>query len=77
MRKGTTHSEDSKLRIRNAKLGKTFTEEHALAISNALKGRKKSAAHKLAISEGIRAARANRLLNSVAQPVEAQVEKAS
>lgn len=65
MRKGQNHSEETKSRISASKLGTTFTPEHSLAISAALKGRKKSAAHKKAISEGIKAARANKVLNTV------------
>lgn len=61
MRKGQEHSEETKEKIRLAKLGKTFTTEHSQAISVALKGRKKSAAHKKAISDGIKAAHAKKV----------------
>ena len=58
MRKGQSHSEETKAKIAEAKVGKPFTPEHSQAISEALKGRKKTPAHKLAISVGIRAAQA-------------------
>lgn len=65
MRKGQSHSEETKQKIAAAKLGKTFTLEHSAKISAALKGQKKSVAHKKAISEGIRAVDANRVVVGV------------
>ena len=65
MRKGQSHSEETKAKIRAAKLGKVFTEEHSQAISEALKGRKKTIAHKKAIAAGIRAAHAARKASEV------------
>jgi hypothetical protein len=67
MKKGQNHSEETKAKISAAKVGKTFTPEHSAAISVALKGHKKSVAHKLAIAKGIRAARANKVLNTVVE----------
>src|SRR5271166_4504239 len=60
MRKGTTHSEETKAKISAAKAGKLFTEEHSQKIAAALKGHKKTAEHKQAISDGIKAAHAAR-----------------
>lgn len=60
MRKGTTHSPETKAKISAAKAGKLFTEEHSQKIAAALKGHKKTAAHKQAISDGIKAAHAAR-----------------
>jgi hypothetical protein len=57
MRKGQVHSEETKAKIRAAKVGKTFTPEHSAAIAEALRGQKKTEAHKKAISRGIRAAK--------------------
>lgn len=65
MRKGQSHSEETKAKIAAAKVGKIFTPEHSAKISASLKGQKKSTAHKKAISEGIRAARANRVVIGV------------
>jgi len=73
MKRGQRHSEETKNKISAAKLGKTFTPEHSLAISNSLKGRKKSAQHKLAIAKGIRAARANRVLDTVTDNTQTSV----
>jgi len=61
MRKGTSHSEETKVKIAAAKVGKTFTPEHSAAISKALTGQKKTTAHKNAISKGIKLARAKKL----------------
>jgi hypothetical protein len=58
MRKGQSHSEETKAKIAVAKAGILFTPEHSAKISEALKGRKKTAAHKAAISAGIKAAKA-------------------
>lgn len=57
MRKGQSHSEETKAKIAAAKLGKLFTPEHSAAISAALKGREKTTAHKKAISLGIQKAK--------------------
>ena len=65
MRKGTKHSEETKLKIAAAKVGKTFTPEHSKAISEALKGQKKTAAHRKAIRAGICAAKANKVVVGV------------
>jgi hypothetical protein len=65
MRKGQSHSEETKAKIAAAKLGKIFTPEHSAKISVALKGQKKTAAHKKAISVGIKAARANKVFVGV------------
>lgn len=62
MRKGTSHSSETKAKISAAKAGKLFTEEHSQKISDALKGHKKTAAHRKAISEGIKAAHAAKAL---------------
>ena len=65
MRKGQSHSEETKAKIADAKDGKTFTPEHSAAISEALKGHKKTAAHRKAIAAGIRAVRANKVVIGV------------
>ena len=56
MKKGTSHSEETKAKIAATKAGKLFTPEHSKAISDALKGKKKTAKHIEAISAGIKVA---------------------
>lgn len=57
MRKGQSHSPETKAKISASKVGITFTPEHSQAISNSLRGKKKSLAHRKAISLGIQNSR--------------------
>lgn len=61
MKKGTTHSQETKDKIAQAKLNKKFAPEHSAAIALALKGKVKTEEHKQAIRDGIKAARLLRL----------------
>jgi hypothetical protein len=65
MRKGQSHTQESKDKIAATKLGVLFTPEHSKAIADALKGQKKTAAHKAAIRAGIKAAKANKVVVAV------------
>lgn len=71
MRKGTSHSPETKAKISAAKVGKLFTDEHSLKISEALKGQKKTAAHRKAIAAGIKAAHEAKalLVKEVVEPI--------